>query len=217
MVEAFLQDDGVIGGVGGPALVAVAGLHHDVVVVAVLQHARGLVGERLDHLDAVDIPDQPGEEGGVVTGAGAGLEHGVVGLELGEVGHERDQQRGREVLAVADRQRVVVVGERLDLRRHEIVARHGAHGLKHARIDRPDAGLAREQAHLLLDDRDHVVPGDLVRRFGAHLGGLLLHRGSSRQRQRQGQTGGKGDESAASDRESFGHGQTSPSTTRSSL
>jgi hypothetical protein len=87
VVDRLLDDDRIVGPVLRPAVVAVAGEHIDIAVAEVLEQARGVVGQRLDHLDAVDACRELGEHRGVVAFAGAGLEHHIVRLHLGEVGH----------------------------------------------------------------------------------------------------------------------------------
>jgi len=55
----------------------------------------------LDDLDAVDLLHQFRENRRLVADPGADLEHGVSGLRLEQVGHERDDERLGHGLAVA--------------------------------------------------------------------------------------------------------------------
>ena len=56
------------------------------------------------------------------------------GVELGELGHQRDDVGLRDRLAAPDRQRTVVVGSRAVALGHEQMPRHGPHGAENDRI-----------------------------------------------------------------------------------
>ena len=81
-----------------------------------------------------DVGGDLGEDRGRVTRARADLEHLVAALELERVGHQGDDVRLRDRLIGIDRQRGVVVGELNEVRRHEFVARHAAHGAHDGRV-----------------------------------------------------------------------------------
>ena len=83
----------------------------------------------------VHLPDQLGEHRRLVAGAGADLEHDVLRRGAEQVGHQRHDEGLRDGLAVADRQRAVLVGAGGLLGGDEGVARHAAHRRQHARVD----------------------------------------------------------------------------------
>ncbi len=91
---------------------AVADREDDVAVARRLEPRPRLERERLDHLDRHDLGGEIGQDRGLVARAGADLEHPRAGLQAQQMGHQRDHQRLRDGLAMADRQRPVVVGLR---------------------------------------------------------------------------------------------------------
>src|SRR5690606_14639373 len=105
------DDDAVVGRQCRPAFPAVAPAKHH---VAQGELGQTLLGPVLQYLDAFhrDHPlDQLRQHGGLVTRAGADLQH-LVERPAGEqqLGHAADHVRLRDGLVVADRQRGVLVG-----------------------------------------------------------------------------------------------------------
>ena len=64
------------------------------------------------------------------------------------MGHDRDDQRLRDGLAMPDRQRAVVIGPRRQIRRHELLARHLGQRLQHPWIEPTLAVAGAEQGDL---------------------------------------------------------------------
>jgi hypothetical protein len=126
---------------------AVAGLDGNAVIVEPIEPRRRRRGQRLDHLDAVDVRAEFGEQRGLIPAIGAGLEHRVAGLDLQQVRHQRRDERLRRVLIHVDRERRILVGIGRQWRGDELVPRHLAHGSEHAGVDLLDAG------HLAGDER----------------------------------------------------------------
>ena len=104
------DDDLVERGVFGPALIAVADLDVDVVVVQPFERLRGLAAERFDDFDRVDVADELREDGRLIAAAGADFQHLVGRLRVEGFGHVGHDERRRDGLAFADGQRHVVVG-----------------------------------------------------------------------------------------------------------
>ncbi len=116
---------------------------------------------------------QAGQYRGLVAESGADVEHSVIGLDVEQLGHQRDDEGLRDGLAVADRQRLIQVGEHPQLVRHEFVARHtrdGAHdGLRQpARRHMPAHQLDVEQNLL-----EHFLARFCEELFGSHRLDLL--------------------------------------------
>ena len=125
-----------------PAFGAVADAQLDIVVAQLLEPSPGRLGQRRMALDRVDPVGDLAHHGRGVARAGAHLEHAVAGLHLGGLDHQRDDVGLRDRLALADRQRPVLVGELLEAGLDEGLARHAAHGVQ-------DVAVA------------HAAPGDL--------------------------------------------------------
>ena len=70
-------------------------------------------------LDGVDVLDQPREDRRLVARAGADLVDAIGRLGVEHLGHEGDVVRRSDRLALADRDRLVVVGLPLGLGREE--------------------------------------------------------------------------------------------------
>ena len=123
--------------------------------------------------------DQLGEHGGLVAGAGPDLQHAVRALEVEQVGRQRDDVRLRDRLAVADRQRPVLVGLPGHRRRHEPMPLDAPHRRHDARRELRATGLAPGLAGHRRDLVDHPIAKPL----GGIGGGCL--RGSGREPERE--------------------------------
>ena len=128
------DDDRVVRRVLRPAERAVAVQHVHVVAACGGECLGGLVRQLTVALDRVDAARDPREHGGGVAGAGADLEHGFAARELQRLRHQRDDVGLRDRLAFLDRQRRVLVGELVQSRRQEGLARDVAHGVEHERV-----------------------------------------------------------------------------------
>jgi len=107
------------------------------VIAQLGQRPGGGLAQLLEPLDRDHLARQLGEQGGVVTGSGADVQHPVGRLELKQLQHPGDDQRLGDRLATGDRQRDVVVGvlavlggdealagNRRDRREHSLVGHH---------------------------------------------------------------------------------------------
>src|SRR5690606_14213708 len=87
------EDDAVIRGVWGVAAHAVAGNHLDAVETGLGEMGAGGINQPFVDVDrgyAALLADEVGDEGGVVAGAGANLEHVVARLEVELLEHDGD-------------------------------------------------------------------------------------------------------------------------------
>ena len=85
------------------------------------------LGQLRDALDRVNFLRQLGENGRLVAGARADVEHALAAAQCELLADASDHVRLRDRLPLADRQRRVVVCAASQLRRHEQVARHASH------------------------------------------------------------------------------------------
>ena len=99
---------------------------------------RGQMGQSLD---GPYLAREPAEDRRLVAESGADLEHAFAAAQREGVDHRRHQRRLRRDLAGADRDRAVEVGFADVDGRHVARARHGSHGVEHARV--AHAGRAR--------------------------------------------------------------------------
>ena len=124
-----------------------------------IAHMRGLepaardAQQLLDALDAVGFQAQRGQHRGLVARAGAHFQHPLRDAVFNQRGgHARHHPGLGDGLAVADRQRGVLVGAARQRLVQEQVARHGAHRGEHALV--ADAALGAQAL-------DHAVAGAL--------------------------------------------------------
>jgi hypothetical protein len=82
----------------------------------------------------------------------------MIGLRLQHVRHERDDERLRDRLAVANRQGSVGVGFVTLGFGHEEVTRGLPHDVENARIERLAMALEERSSLMCLDDLDHLRP-----------------------------------------------------------
>ena len=101
--------------------------------------------QRFDDLDRVDILHQAAEHGGLVAAAGADFQDAVGRLRVERFGHERDNERRRDRLLIADRQSHILIGQLARLTRHEFVSRRVAHRFNHALV--LDSGIDHGRLH----------------------------------------------------------------------
>jgi hypothetical protein len=114
--------------------------------------------EFIDDLDAVNPSDQFGEHRRLIAETGTDFEDHVVGLGLKQVRHHRDDQRLRDRLVEADRQRPVEVSVGLDLDRHKLVPGHLGHRPEDSIVQCGLAKLSDEVVRDLSDRRNHLSP-----------------------------------------------------------
>ena len=84
------DDDGIEGGVFGPAAVPIAGAGVDGVIPFGFEIARGHAGEGFDNFDGVDGGGEMRENGGLVAGAAADFEDLPARGQAKVLGHEGD-------------------------------------------------------------------------------------------------------------------------------
>ena len=121
----------------GQAGVTVARLHLDVVVTELAESPASAVGQRPHDLDAVDVRDEASQHRRLIAGAGADLEHAIVRLGIEQFGHGGHDVGLRDRLAVADRERSVVMRARHVRSGNEAISRDIAHRRQHPRIAYP--------------------------------------------------------------------------------
>ena len=120
-----------------PADRPVPDLDEDVLVPEVLDRLLGAPAQRLDALDGEHPVRKLRKEGGLVARPRADLEHRLVAREPELLRHERDHERLRDRLALADREGVVTVRRRLHARPDEQMSRHLPHRAEDALVCDP--------------------------------------------------------------------------------
>ena len=110
-----------------PTLKTVAHFHVCVAITEPGQTRRRLFRKRLDDLDRVNIFDELGQDGALITGAGSNFENTIRRLRTQLFGHEPDDERLGNGLVVPDRQRAVQVGLCAHVFRKECFPRHFRH------------------------------------------------------------------------------------------
>ena len=102
-----------------------------------------------------------GQDGRLIAGPGAGLEHDVPRLDPGQVAHQGDDERLGNVLPVSQGQRHVLIGQDAQGFGHKFVATHLAHCFQDAGVNAFDPGFpAAGFGH----------GGDMGHQLGAHGG-----------------------------------------------
>ena len=85
------------------------------------------------------MPRQLGENGGLVAGAGADVEHPVARANAERGCDQRDHVRLRDRLAVPEQQSGVLVGKRTLVLGHKQLAWHASHRVEHQLVADPAA------------------------------------------------------------------------------
>src|SRR6516162_9693866 len=104
------DDDAVKGRRLLPAVIAIARARRDVAIAQPLQPRGSAVRQPRHDLDRVNPPRKTGEDRRLVTRPGAHLKDGIVRPDASKVGHESDDERLRNGLTIANRQRLIGVG-----------------------------------------------------------------------------------------------------------
>src|SRR5579862_1804147 len=104
-------------------------------------------GQRRDALDRVHLRSELGDDGGLVAGAGADVEHALAAVQPELLADARDHVRLRDRLTLPDRYCRVVVRTRPQSLRHEHFARYARHRREHALV------VDTARAQLILDHR----------------------------------------------------------------
>ena len=160
----------------GPAVIAVGDLELDIGAALLAESLLCLAGKLFDDLDAVHHARQLREDCGLVAEAGADLQHSVLGADIEQIRHQRDDKRLRDRLLETDGKRNVGIGVWLEFDRHELVSRHLGHGRHHAFVERR---LADHVAHVKYtggDFREHMLTEDF-KVFRTHCAILRPHQG----------------------------------------
>ena len=100
--------------------------------------------------DRKDAAAEPGQNRGLVTRAGADLDHRVALVRHQRLGHQRHDIGLAGRLPMADRQRDILIGPVLERGRHEPLARRPLDRAEHPRIADPGAAQLHQQAQLFL-------------------------------------------------------------------
>jgi hypothetical protein len=164
------HDDGVVRSAFLPAVIAVAELRPHALVAQRAQPFGRLQRERLDNLDRADRAHELGQYRCLIARSRADFEHRVIGLEVHEIGHQRDDVRLRNRLAMADGEGAVFVGIAYLTDRYEAMTGHRAD-------DRHDTGVEGRTTRLFR--RFTRERGDLFFHMSARIGVFVLrgHRG----------------------------------------
>ena len=128
------HDDGIERRDVRPALVTVANFYVRVFVIEPGQSRRRVFRKRLDDFNCVNIFDQFGQNGRLVTRAGANFENAIGWLRAKLFGHERDNEWLRNRLIVTDWERAVPITFVAQIFRHEFFPRHFGHRRQHALV-----------------------------------------------------------------------------------
>ena len=115
------HDDGIERRMLFPAIVAVTKTRRNIVVTETLEPRFGLVRQRRNDLNAVNVLDETRQNGRLVSGTGANLQHDVVLVRLNQVCHQRHDVGLRYGLAVPDRQGPILIGKTFLLVGNELV------------------------------------------------------------------------------------------------
>ena len=115
----------------GPALIAVTVHHLDVGVSQRLEAVARVLGQFGDDFDGIHPSRNFGQHRRLIAAASADLEHPVVGFEVEEIGHHRDDIGLRDGLFVADAERPIDVSRAALPFRNELVARDARHRRHH--------------------------------------------------------------------------------------
>ena len=133
----------------GPAAHAVAGHGRHVVQAERRKALLGLMQKRAMPLDRVDTPAQARHDGGVVAGSGADLQHLHTLAQVQGLEHAGNDRGLAERLAMADRQRHVLVGLIAERLGHEHLARDALDRRKDAGIRDPALAQREDEADLV--------------------------------------------------------------------
>ena len=112
--------------------------------------------EFFNNFDAPDLRCEFRKDCGLVTQAGANLEHCLVRLGSKQIGHESNHEGLRDGFIEADRQRHVLVGIRRNLGWHEEMPRHSPHRCHHPLIERRLAEFFAGKVGMDCNHLDHV-------------------------------------------------------------
>ena len=93
-----------------------------------------LISQPADPLDAVDEMAKMAEDGGLIAGACADFQHGMVRFEPQALAHESDDIRLRDGLAAADGHGLIGISLGFEFVRHKGMPWHDPHGVQHTAI-----------------------------------------------------------------------------------
>ena len=151
------DDDGVERRLVGPSVVAVGHAGFDPFVTEAPQAIARRLAELRNDLHREHLCTHLCEHRSLISRARADLEHALAGLHFKQVGHHGDHEGLRDRLAVADRQWPVIVGAPQLIARHELVARHGAQGVDHARVELATLQLRARLGNVAANVLNHGV------------------------------------------------------------
>lgn len=99
-----------------------------------LQGVSNLLGQFRQDLHGVDLFCQEAEHRALIAASGAEFEYAGALPQEGERGHPRDDVRLADALPLSDGERAVRICQGLELRRNELLPRHGGESLEHSRL-----------------------------------------------------------------------------------
>ena len=138
------HDNLVEGSLFGPTLEPVTNPHVDVFVAKFLQDGLRLLSERFHDFDRIDFGDEAAEHGCLIAAASADLQDAIGRLRIERFGHERNDERRRDRLLLADWEGHVFVSEFARRARYKFVSRRSPHGINDPQVRDPrveDRGL----------------------------------------------------------------------------
>jgi hypothetical protein len=121
----------------GQAEGAVADMDDDVRRACLGEREPCALGQLRDPLDRVDRAREAAEDGGLVAGPGADVEHELIALQTELLADPRDHVRLRDRLAVPDRERLVRVRRALRLLADEDLPWDRRHRVEQALVSDP--------------------------------------------------------------------------------
>ncbi len=152
------DNNGIERGEFRPAQIAVATFDPNLPIPESGQPFRGALGQFRDQFDTVDFMCEGGEDGGLVSGAGAYFQQPLAGFDTRGLGHEGDNIRLGNGDAIADGKRVVVISLVFQGRRDKQMPGHPTHGSQYLWV-------SNIPPHKIL--LDHKPPGLGILIFGA--------------------------------------------------
>ncbi len=84
--------------------------------------------------DRIDLRRDLRQHSSLISGAGPNLQHSTIRIELEQLSHPRDDERLRDRLVRADRQRMISISAALQCFRNGEMTRHTSHRVEYSRI-----------------------------------------------------------------------------------
>jgi hypothetical protein len=146
-----------------PAEVAVARAHLDIVIAQPLQALARLFGELRDDFQRIDLLDQAGQNGRLVSGTGTYFKDHVFRLGADQFGHQGDDIGLRNGLPMPDRQRVVGISAVHQFFRNKSVPRYRAQDLEYPLLQCRATGQMAGREHFVADFIEQQIDLPMIR------------------------------------------------------